>query len=99
MLIRTKRRAFAKKLMRFFRTKPKIIETEQVKEGDCDEDKGIIRINPKLLSAKYKEVLTHEFLHVAWYLDHNWLSRKVNYRSYGRKFDHFSNLILKVIEG
>lgn len=93
-----KKMAFARKLDRFFDMRPELRFTEHVKEGDCDEKKNIIRINPKQPLHKFKEALTHEYLHLAWDLDHDRLARMCNYRSYGKKLDYFSRFMMRVVD-
>jgi hypothetical protein len=87
-----------KRINKWFMLKKVEIElTENVKEGEYDDETHIIRINPKLPKAKFAEVYIHELLHHDWSLDHEPFTRAMGYRSYGYKKDRLSALLYQDI--
>jgi len=69
--------------------------SEKAKEGYFDTPNKIT-INPSLKTAKFSEVLSHELLHYIG-LDHGHRTRRLGYRSYGRKQDRLSQKFAKIL--
>jgi len=86
-----------KKIEKFFGKKYPIVFRKDMEYGYCDDKKKMIYVSLKMSDDDIIKTIIHEFIHLAWDADHDYLSRKCNYYSWSTKKDYFTDFFYNTI--